>query len=160
MIIAPDFSILLEEMKEILATNKEPLMSICKLLNKKVDHYNWVGFYFMNDKTRTLEIGPYIGLKTDHTRIPYGKGICGQVANNAEIFVVEDVHQQDNYLACSLDTQAEIVVPLFLNEKLIGQIDIDSNDRSPFSTKDEDFLKSLCDLISMHPESFSSHLPE
>ena len=157
---SPDFSTLLDEARKILQTKQEPLRAICELLNAKVDHYNWVGFYFMNDETRTLEIGPYVGLKTEHTKIPYGKGICGQVANSAEIFVVDDVYEQDNYLACSLETQAEIVVPLFLNKKLIGQIDIDSNDRNPFSKKDEEFLKTLCDLIAKYPESFSSHLAE
>jgi GAF domain-containing protein len=155
-----NFSILLNSVDEILKAKKEPLLSICELLNTHVDHYNWVGFYFMNDLTQTLEIGPYVGLKTEHTRIPYGKGICGQVANSAETFVVDDVHEEDNYLACSIDTKAEIVVPLFLDRKLIGQIDIDSNERNPFTKEDKEFLKALCDKISKYPKSYSSHLPE
>ena len=156
----PDFSTLMKEAVKILESKKDPLLAICQLLNAKVVYYNWVGFYFMNDSTQILEIGPYIGLKTEHIKIPYGKGICGQVAKSGETFVVKDVNEQDNYLACSLNTQAEIVVPLFYNEKLIGQIDIDSHERNPFSEKDEAFLKSLCVLISQHPESFAIHLHE
>jgi GAF domain-containing protein len=156
----PDFSDLLKEASAILALKKNALMAICELLKTKVDYYNWVGFYFMNDSTQELQIGPYAGLKTEHTIITYGKGICGQVANSGQTFVVEDVKAQDNYLACSLDTQAEIVVPLFYNDKLIGQIDIDSNQRNPFSKKDEEFLEALCQLIAQYPDCFASHLPE
>lgn len=154
------FSNLLIEASELLKSDDQPLLAICKILKEKLEHYSWVGFYFMNDATQTLEIGPYFGLKTEHTRIPYGKGICGQVANNAKTFVVDDVRAQDNYLACSIDTKAEIVVPLFFKNKLIGQIDIDSNVRKPFSKEDEDFLIALCNLIAEHPDSFSSHLHE
>lgn len=153
------FSILLTEAQNILTTSNDPLLSICNILKEQVAHYSWVGFYFMNDKTQTLEIGPYAGLKTQHTKIPYGKGICGQVASSAKMFVVDDVHEQDNYIACSLDTKAEIVAPVFFQDKLIGQIDIDSNVKKPFSKEDEDFLKALCNLIAEHPESFASHLP-
>lgn len=153
------FSNLLIEASELLKSDDQPLLAICEILKKKLEHYSWVGFYFMNDATQTLEIGPYAGLKTEHTRIPYGKGICGQVASSAKMFVVDDVHEQDNYIACSLDTKAEIVAPVFFQDKLIGQIDIDSNIRKSFSKEDEDFLKALCNLIAEHPESFASHLP-
>ena len=153
------FSNLLIEASELLKSDDQPLLAICEILKEKLEHYSWVGFYFMNDATQTLEIGPYAGLKTEHTRIPYGKGICGQVASSAKMFVVDDVHEQDNYIACSLDTKAEIVAPVFFQDKLIGQIDIDSNIRKSFSKEDEDFLKALCNLIAEHPESFASHLP-
>ncbi len=154
------FSKLLIEVKVLLKSGNQPLLAICEILKEQIEHYSWVGFYFMNDATQILEIGPYAGLKTEHTKIPFGKGICGQVANSAETFVVDDVHEQNNYLACSIDTKAEIVVPLFFENKLIGQIDIDSNVRKSFSKEDEAFLTKLCDLIAQHPSSFSSHLPE
>ncbi len=119
----------------------EKLLAICELLNKNVPYYNWVGFYFANHKTQTLHLGPYMGAETDHTVIPFGKGICGQVALSNKKFVVPDVSLQDNYIACSFTVKSEIVVPLFVNGKNIGQIDIDSHELNPFSTADENFLE-------------------
>lgn len=119
----------------------EKLLNICQLLNKEVDYYNWVGFYFANKETKTLHLGPYVGAATDHTVIPFGKGICGQVAVSNENFVVPDVAAQDNYIACSFTVKSEIVVPLFVNEANIGQIDIDSHVLNPFTAADEEFLE-------------------
>ena len=97
---------------------------------------------------KELYLGPYVGEPTDHTIIPFGKGICGQVAESNSNFVVPDVNAQDNYIACSLDVKSELVVPLFLEGKNIGQIDIDSNKLNPFSKEDELLLEACCDLIS------------
>jgi GAF domain-containing protein len=119
----------------------EKLLTICQLLNKNVDYYNWVGFYFANHETQTLHLGPYVGAETDHTVIPFGKGICGQVAESNANFVVPDVAAQDNYIACSFTVKSEIVVPLFVDGKNIGQIDIDSHVIDPFTTEDERFLE-------------------
>lgn len=122
--------------------NKESkLLSICELLNKNISHYNWVGFYFANHENKTLHLGPYVGAETDHTIIPFGKGICGQVAESNKNFVVPDVKAQDNYIACSITVKAEIVVPLFVNGLNIGQIDIDSHEIDPFTEEDERFLE-------------------
>ncbi|MET0759946.1 MAG: GAF domain-containing protein [Flavobacterium sp.] len=119
----------------------EKLMKICELLEANVDYYTWVGFYFANHETKTLHLGPYVGASTDHTVIPFGKGICGQVAVSNENFVVPDVQAQDNYIACSFTVKSEIVVPLFVNGENIGQIDIDSNVLDPFTEADERFLE-------------------
>ncbi|MBC7641337.1 MAG: GAF domain-containing protein [Flavobacterium sp.] len=119
----------------------QKLQEICQLLNQNISHYNWVGFYFANHDTQTLHLGPYVGAQTDHTVIPFGKGICGQVAVSNENFVVPDVAAQDNYIACSFTVKSEIVVPLFVNNINIGQIDIDSHELNPFSDKDERFLE-------------------
>lgn len=119
----------------------EKLLVICKLLNETIDYYNWVGFYFANHETKTLHLGPYVGAETDHTIIPFGKGICGQVAESNTNFVVPDVAAQDNYIACSFTVKSEIVVPLFVNEINIGQIDIDSHVIDPFTEADERFLE-------------------
>lgn len=119
----------------------EKLLNICQLLNENVEYYNWVGFYFANQGTKTLHLGPYVGAETDHTVIPFGKGICGQVAVSNENFVVPDVAAQDNYIACSFTVKSEIVVPLFVNGENIGQIDIDSHVLNPFTKADEDFLE-------------------
>lgn len=122
-------------------TRDEKLLAICELLNKEVDYYNWVGFYFANHEAQTLHLGPYVGAATDHTVIPFGKGICGQVAVSNQNFVVPDVVAQDNYIACSFTVKSEIVVPLFVNGENIGQIDIDSHVIDPFTVADEQFLE-------------------
>jgi len=117
------------------------LQEICDLLQKNIAHYDWVGFYFKNGDKEELKLGPYTGEPTDHTIIPFGKGICGQVAVSNKNFVVPDVKAQDNYIACSITVKAEIVVPLFVNGENIGQIDIDSNTPDPFTEADERFLE-------------------
>ncbi len=127
----------------------EKLLQICALLEANVEHYNWVGFYFANHETQTLHLGPYVGAPTDHTVIPFGKGICGQVAVSNSNFVVPDVTAQDNYIACSFTVKSEIVVPLFVNGVNIGQIDIDSNTLDPFTAEDERFLEFVNNQIAV-----------
>ena len=129
-------------------SREEKLLKICELLSSSVEYYNWVGFYFANQETKTLHLGPYVGAETDHTIIPFGKGICGQVAVSNANFVVPDVAAQDNYIACSFTVKSEIVVPLFVNGQNIGQIDIDSHVLNPFTEKDERFLEFVCSEIS------------
>ncbi|MDT0559223.1 GAF domain-containing protein [Ichthyenterobacterium sp. W332] len=124
------------------------LYAICELLEKHVNHYDWVGFYFKNGNKEELKLGPYVGEPTDHTIIPFGKGICGQVAVSNENFVVPDVSAQDNYIACSITVKAEIVVPIFVNGENIGQIDIDSKTPDPFTKADERFLEFICEKVS------------
>ncbi len=119
----------------------EKLQQLCELLRQEISYYNWVGFYFANHENRTLHLGPYAGAATDHTVIPFGKGICGQVAESNQNFVVPDVQAQDNYIACSFTVKSEIVVPLFVQGKNIGQIDIDSHVLDPFTAADERFLE-------------------
>lgn len=140
-----DFSILNHSVTSITENTSlnrdEKLLAICELLNQKVPYYNWVGFYFAKHETQTLHLGPYVGAPTDHTVIPFGKGICGQVALSNSNFVVPDVSAQDNYIACSFTVKSEIVVPLFVNGINIGQIDIDSHEIDPFSIEDERFLE-------------------
>ncbi len=119
------------------------LGEICELLRSEVPYYDWVGFYFRNGNKDELKLGPYAGAPTDHTIIPFGKGICGQVAVSNQNFVVPDVAAQNNYIACSITVKAEIVVPLFVNGENVGQIDIDSNTPDPFSEEDERFLEFI-----------------
>lgn len=137
-------STILESPKMIV---EEKLQKICVLLDQEVSYYNWTGFYFKNGDKDELKLGPYVGAETDHTIIPYGKGICGQVAVSGETFEVPDVHAQDNYLSCSIHTKAEIVVPIFKNGENIGQIDIDSHSIDPFTEDDKEMLKWLCENI-------------
>ena len=140
---------------QVLALTENPsavedtLLAICKLLKAEVSYYDWVGFYFKNGDKNELKLGPYAGAPTDHTIIPFGKGICGQVAVSNKNFVVPDVKAQDNYIACSITVKSEIVVPIFVDGKNIGQIDIDSNTLNPFSKKDEEFLEFVCAKVAV-----------
>lgn len=119
----------------------EKMQSICELLQDKVATYDWVGFYMAHPSKPTLHLNSQAGIPTDHTVIPFGKGICGQVAVSNKNFVVPDVHAQDNYIACSIHVKSEVVIPLFKDGKNIGQIDIDSNTIDAFDHKDEEFLE-------------------
>jgi GAF domain-containing protein len=129
-------------------TVNERLLNICELLETHIEYYNWVGFYFRNGDKEELLLGPYVGAPTDHTVIPFGKGICGQVAVSNKNFVVPDVSAQDNYIACSITVKSEIVIPIFVDGKNIGQIDIDSNTPDPFTEADERFLEYVCEKVS------------
>mgnify|MGYP002795108160 CR=1 FL=1 len=136
--------IISEESKSV----NDKLLAICALLEENIPHYNWVGFYFRNGDREELKLGPYVGAPTDHTIIPFGKGICGQVAVSNQNFVVPDVSAQDNYIACSITVKAEIVIPIFVNGENIGQIDIDSNIPDPFTVEDERFLEFVCTQVA------------
>lgn len=146
------FEALKLEVYTIISNSKTPvnerLLAICNLLEAHIDYYNWVGFYFKNGNKNELKLGPYVGEATDHKIIPFGKGICGQVAVSNENFVVPDVAAQDNYIACSITVKAEIVIPIFVNGQNIGQIDIDSNTPDPFTNADERFLEYVCEKVS------------
>ena len=137
---------------DILKTNQdtnEKLQAVCTFLHQEVPHYDWVGFYFANHENKTLHLGPYTGEPTDHNVIPFGKGICGQVAVSNQNFIVPDVMAQDNYIACSTTVKSEIVIPIFVNQINIGQIDIDSHIIDAFSEKDETFLMEICKEIGL-----------
>ena len=122
------------------------LKFVCDYLQKNINGYDWVGFYFhCKDK---LVLKTYSGLKTDHTIIPFGKGICGQTAESNQPIIVKDVNEEDNYISCNINVKSEIVVPIFVNDKNIGQIDIDSNIIDRFNNDDLNFLKKINSLIS------------
>jgi len=146
------FELLKPQIESILSNSEftvnSKLLHVCQLLEKEVEYYNWVGFYFKNGDKNELKLGPYVGAPTDHTIIPFGKGICGQVALSNQNFVVPDVSAQDNYIACSFTVKSEIVIPIFVNGENIGQIDIDSNTIDPFTEADERFLEFVCEKIS------------
>jgi GAF domain-containing protein len=138
---------IIELVKESTAT-EDTLLNLCTLLKSEVSYYDWVGFYFKNGDKKELKLGPYAGTPTNHTIIPFGKGICGQVALSNKNFVVPDVQAQDNYIACSITVKSEIVIPIFVNGENVGQIDIDSNTLDPFTKNDEDFLEFVCAQVA------------
>ena len=126
---------------------KDSLNFVCEFLQKNIKGYDWVGYYFHNDKNQ-LVLKTYFGLKTDHTIIPFGKGICGQTAESNMHIIVDDVNDEENYISCNINVKSEIVIPLFSNNKNIGQIDIDSNTLGRFTLDDLKFLKKINILIA------------
>lgn len=131
------------------STFNDSLNKICKLLKDTFSNYDWVGFYFANPKKQVLVLETYAGKPTNHTEIPFGKGICGQVAISNTNFVVPNVSEQQNYIACDINVKSEIVIPIFLDGKNVGQIDIDSNSINCFNTKDVKLLEVVCEKVSM-----------
>ena len=123
------------------------LQQLCDLLENEIDKYTWVGFYFMDHRTRQLHLGPYTGAPTDHTVIPFGKGICGQVAVSGNTYLAENVEAESNYIACNLDVRSEIVVPVYNGQELVAQLDIDSNVLNAFSPEDETLLNEVCNRV-------------
>ena len=128
--------------------SRAKLADICRVLHDTVEHYHWVGFYFINGDNKELKLAEFVGKPTEHTIIPFGKGICGQVAVSNENFVVQDVTEQDNYISCGIDVRSEIVVPIFVDGKNVGQIDIDSHDMAPFKEEDESLLEYVCSKVA------------
>ncbi len=125
----------------------ETLLRVCQLLESSVDYYDWVGFYLVEGE-KELVLGPFAGEPTEHVRIAFGIGICGQAAQRKETFLIQDVSCETNYLSCSPKVKAEIVVPIFKNGGVVGELDIDSHQLSPFSDEDRDFLEQICRRLS------------
>jgi GAF domain-containing protein len=130
------------------SSKEEKLQAICDFLENEISYYDWVGFYFKNGDKQELKLAQYTGEETEHTIIPFGKGICGQVAVTNENFVVQDVSEQDNYISCGWKVKSEIVIPIFVNGENIGQIDIDSHTANTFLAKDEKLLEYICEKVS------------
>jgi len=126
------------------------LKETTQLLRREVSHYDWVGFYLLERDNMMLVLGPYTGSSTEHTHIPVGKGICGQVASSSQTMVVQDVSQQANYLSCSMDVQSEIVVPILKDGSFVAEIDIDSHAYSPFTKEDEEFLAAIAERLAVY----------
>lgn len=143
---------ILQQVDTIIQSNRErdkKLLAICKLLDKEIVVFDWTGFYLASEnEERMLVLGPYVGEETDHTKIPFGKGICGQAAETLDTFVVQDVNQADNYLACSIHVQSEIVVPIIKEEKFVGELDIDSHTKDAISPDLKDLCETICKKIS------------
>jgi len=123
---------------------EDKLQEICDYLKEKINYYDWVGFYFKNGEKQELKLSKFSGEPTEHIIIPFGKGICGQVAVTHKNFVVQDVTEQDNYISCGWKVKSEIVIPIFVHGENIGQIDIDSHIVNPFSKKDTNLLEFVC----------------
>lgn len=134
-----------------LSSGEDPggaLQRICMLLKDEVGHYDWVGYYLALPHERMLVLGPFEGAPTEHLKIPYGTGICGQAAERNDWFVVADVAAEDNYLACSAETRAEVVVPVTYDGRFVGELDIDSHTREPFTEFDDVLLAKVVEITA------------
>ena len=98
--------------------------------------YDWVGVYLLEGDVLTLQDNHYLGQPTVHTRIPLGSGICGASATDGETLVIDDVHEDSRYIACSLSVRSEIVVPIMAGERVVGVLDLDSDTPAAFDEAD------------------------
>lgn len=127
--------------------DRSKLESVCSILKDRVQHYDWVGFYIVEGDDQ-LVLGPYVGDPTDHTRIGFGEGICGQAADTGKLFLIQDVSKETNYLSCSPSVRSEIVLPIFRGDELVGELDIDSHLLHPFTDLDTRMLEMICELTA------------
>jgi len=123
------------------------LRRVVDVLHDSFDHYSWVGIYLLEGDD--LVLGPWKGPQaTEHVRIPIGQGICGAAAASGRTEVVDDVNADARYLACFPSTRSEIVVPISYEKRVVGEIDIDSDEASAFAEADRAFLERVALLIS------------
>jgi GAF domain-containing protein len=127
-------------------TAQTALMQTVSLLKEGVPHYTWVGIYLLEGDE--LVLGPYLGKPSPHTRIPLNRGICGAAATQKETIVVDDVNSDPRYLACSLETKSEIVVPILAGPKVLGEIDIDSDQPAAFTDADRVLLEQVAGTLA------------
>ena len=135
---------ILDSVREIIARATDStslLAAVVGLLHRERPHYHWVGIYLRQGDE--LVLGPFVGKPTVHTRIPLNQGICGAAASTGQTLIVDDVHADPRYLACSLETRSEIVVPIQREGRVLGEIDIDSDLPAAFTPLDKELLEAL-----------------
>jgi L-methionine (R)-S-oxide reductase len=121
---------------------------IVEIIPQRLPNYNWTGFYMLDPgDPETLVLGPFHGAPTEHVRIPVSQGICGAAVAQNDTVIVDNVHSDARYLACSLETRSEIVVPIRAHDAVVGEIDIDSHDLAAFSAKDKEFLEKCAAIV-------------
>ncbi|MDE1155788.1 MAG: GAF domain-containing protein [Acidobacteriaceae bacterium] len=132
---------------------------IVEQISSQLPYYHWTGFYMLDpEDAETLVLGPFHGAPTDHIRIPVSQGICGAAVAQNETVIVDDVSVDSRYLACSLETRSEIVVPIHVDGVPVGEIDIDSHDAAAFSQQDRLFLEACAALVGQFLERAPSKL--
>ncbi len=134
---------------------QELMRAMVKLLHERMLKYNWVGFYMLEPgaKPPMLVLGAFEGAMTPHTRIPLNQGICGAAASSGQTVVVDDVSKDPRYLACSLETKSEIVVPVFVHGKVVGELDIDSHFAAAFSAEHRNLVEYCAQLVGKKLEA-------
>jgi GAF domain-containing protein len=131
------------------------MQAMVKLLHERMLKYNWVGFYMLElgANPPMLALGAFEGAMTPHTRIPLNQGICGAAASTGQTVVVDDVSKDPRYLACSLETKSEIVVPVFVYGKVVGELDIDSHFAAAFTAEHQELVQHCAMLVGKKLES-------
>jgi L-methionine (R)-S-oxide reductase len=142
------------------AGSVEDLMSvIVGRLQERLRHFDWVGFYMIEEglpgEEPVLVLGPYVGADTPHKRIPLHQGICGAAASSGQTLVVDDVKSDPRYLACSIETRSEIVVPVIVKGKVVGELDIDSHTPAAFHEGERKLAEHCADLVGRYLERIS-----
>jgi L-methionine (R)-S-oxide reductase len=127
-------------------TPDEAMRQAVSILKHQVPDYSWVGIYLMDGSD--LVLGPFLGKPSPHTRIPLSQGICGAAASHKRTIIVDDVDADPRYLACSLETRSEIVVPIMRGTTVLGEIDIDSDKKAAFGPSDRELLESVATLLA------------
>jgi GAF domain-containing protein len=125
---------------------RELMTETVALLQRARPHYTWVGVYLLEGEE--LVLGPFVGKPTPHTRIPLNKGICGAAASSGKTLIVDDVQADPRYLACSLETRSEIVVPIVRAGRVLGEIDIDSDAPAAFTEEDRRLLEAVAEILA------------
>jgi L-methionine (R)-S-oxide reductase len=139
-------------------TGRQALQETCRFLRQSFPHYPWVGIYRVEGTTLVLDA--WEGAQaTEHTRIPIERGICGQAAREGRTVIVDDVNADPNYLACFLETRAEIVVPIRHEGQVVGEIDIDGNTVKAFDASDRRFLEGVATRLGPAVERSGAELP-
>jgi GAF domain-containing protein len=133
-----DVSLSLEELQK----------GIVETAARQLPHFSWTGFYMLDPADpEMLVLGPFAGDPTPHVRIPVSQGICGAAVASGETVVVDDVASDPRYLSCSIKTKSEIVVPIYANGRIVGEIDIDSHDPAAFTEEDRVFLEEVARIV-------------
>ena len=146
-----DYDIAEREIKKMIVNfkNSNLLQKVVDYLYENFERYSWIGIYIV--KGNDLILGPWRGEHaTEHTEIPIGKGICGSAAQSGKTELIPDVNKDKRYLACFVSTRSEIVVPIKSNNKIVGEIDIDSDVPNAFSKQDVFFLEKIADMLTKH----------
>ena len=145
----------LTEISERSRSAAELMQSVVKLLHDRMLKYNWVGFYLLEPGADppVLVLGAFEGAMTPHTRIPLNEGICGAAASSGQTVVVDDVNKDPRYLACSLETKSEIVVPVFAHGKIVGELDIDSHFPAAFTPEHQALVQYCAQLVGHKMEA-------
>lgn len=147
----PQFQVILDTLR-LFATTTTDLTELqrfcCAEISGQLSNYNWVGFYMLDSEDPgVLLLGPFSGAPTQHVKIPVSEGICGAAVSRGEAVIVDNVAADPRYLACSLETQSEIVVPIRARGKIVGEIDVDSHVPAAFDESDRAFLEECARIV-------------
>jgi L-methionine (R)-S-oxide reductase len=143
------------ELAKSVPTAHDLMQKMVKLLHERMLKYNWVGFYMLEPGAQppVLVLGAFEGAMTPHVRIPLNQGICGAAASSGQTVVVDDVSKDPRYLACSLETKSEIVVPVFVKGKVVGELDIDSHFHAAFTSEHQELVQYCAMLVGRKLEA-------